>query len=472
MAQNSLEKTVEDTFSFLKEFDWIHSVQVTKIFDGTLHQIPSEWLPCLTELNTQELNNLPFLGEASVQMYPTWPASLHEFLSVASRLSLPRDQVDLQPVSVDAGMARGMSKKKLHEVSYMASLVDEVVAEANCDLIVDVGSGLGYLDHVLHQVYQHSVLGLETVDSHVTGAETRAATQGLQCGVKSVKFNLTNSATCFEQFEALLAKAASSLVCRSKNLVKSQATSVDSEAATKPESEMRTARCSLPCVCLVGLHCCGDLSPTMLAVFNQVASVQAVCFVSCCYHKMRCVSGEYNSFPLSHRCREVSTHLKKENPPYLIPPQTLRLGAQETRNRWKDQTEKDHLDHMHHVAYRGLLELADCCQAAAQRKLVRKCDFSSFEAFLCSFFSSSFFSQADISSGTSILRDLHTKYKDDFRLIEVFTALQTVLQPVIESFIYNDRLLWLMEQGHSNVKVVPVFSETISPRNLALVVIK
>ncbi|GFR85506.1 protein RRNAD1, partial [Elysia marginata] len=51
-------------------------------------------------------------------------------------------------------------------------------------------------------------------------------------------------------------------------------------------------------------------------------------------------------------------------------------------------------------------------------------------------------------------------------------ALQTVLQPVIESFIYNDRLLWLMEQGHSNVKVIPVFSETISPRNLALVVIK
>ena len=74
--------------------------------------------------------------------YPAWPTSLHEFLQLTSQLSLLRGQIDLQPTAIDANMARGMNQKKLHEVSYMASLVHNVMSEAGCDLIVDVGSGL------------------------------------------------------------------------------------------------------------------------------------------------------------------------------------------------------------------------------------------------------------------------------------------------------------------------------------------
>ena len=35
----------------------------------------------------------------------------------------------------------------------------------------------------------------------------------------------------------------------------------------------------------------------------------------------------------------------------------LRLAAQETRARWKGQTEADHEFHLKHVAYRGLLQV-------------------------------------------------------------------------------------------------------------------
>lgn len=42
----------------------------------------------------------------------------------------------------------------------------------------------------------------------------------------------------------------------------------------------------IPAICLTGLHCCGDLSPAMLHYFTRLDSIQSLCFVSCCYHRM------------------------------------------------------------------------------------------------------------------------------------------------------------------------------------------
>ncbi|GFN86192.1 upf0431 protein c1orf66-like protein [Plakobranchus ocellatus] len=396
-----LQKLAHDAFEFLKEFDWVHSTQVTHILDGTLHKIPCEWLPVLTNMSTDELNNFPFLGESSAYLYPLWPTSLHRFLDLAARLNIERGQAELKPATVDFRMARGMNPKKLHEVSYIATLIHDIMAETGCDTVVDVGSGLGYLDHVLHQVFGHTVVGLETSESHVSGAESRAANQGLQCeGIKTLRFNLVNDVVCFQQFDELLSTIVSASTCQCKNAIKDDCT----------------------------------------------------------------------SFPLSSYCKKQCHRLM----PWHILPQTLRLGAQETRSRWRMQSEEDHRNHIRHIAFRGLLELADCDDAAARRKLVRKCDFSSFKAFQDSYYSSSTFSASEISSGKSTLSYLYNEHKEDFSLIEIFTALQVVLQPVIECLIHHDRLLWLLEQGysHSKVKIIPVFDEAVSPRNLATVAIK
>ena len=40
-------------------------------------------------------------------------------------------------------------------------------------------------------------------------------------------------------------------------------------------------------VCMVGLHCCGDLTPTMLKCFKDIDCIRSLCCVSCCYHRMR-----------------------------------------------------------------------------------------------------------------------------------------------------------------------------------------
>ena len=39
-------------------------------------------------------------------------------------------------------------------------------------------------------------------------------------------------------------------------------------------------------ICLIGLHCCGDLTPTMLKLFTQSIELKALIVLGCCYHRM------------------------------------------------------------------------------------------------------------------------------------------------------------------------------------------
>lgn len=42
---------------------------------------------------------------------------------------------------------------------------------------------------------------------------------------------------------------------------------------------------SQPCM-IVGLHTCGDLAVTILRLFCEVATIQTVCVVGCCYNHL------------------------------------------------------------------------------------------------------------------------------------------------------------------------------------------
>lgn len=57
---------------------------------------------------------------------------------------------------------------------------------------------------------------------------------------------------------------------------------------------------------LIGLHCCGDLTPAMLKFYSQVDIVRGLCCVSCCYHRMTKLGNYRYSF--------ISDHYNKLNP--------------------------------------------------------------------------------------------------------------------------------------------------------------
>ncbi len=52
-----------------------------------------------------------------------------------------------------------------------------------------------------------------------------------------------------------------------------------------------------------------------------------------------------------------------------------------------------------------------------------------------------------------------------------FQALQVCMQPVIETLIHVDRILYLREHGIS-ARLEPVFDEEVSPRNTAILAVR
>jgi hypothetical protein len=42
---------------------------------------------------------------------------------------------------------------------------------------------------------------------------------------------------------------------------------------------------------IIGLHCCGDLTPTMMRMFLASEAAKCFCCVSCCYFRMQPIAG-------------------------------------------------------------------------------------------------------------------------------------------------------------------------------------
>ncbi|XP_046549291.1 methyltransferase-like protein 25B isoform X2 [Haliotis rubra] len=555
MTSRDLPK-FQDLLQFLYEFDWIHNFVTTRFFvDEVWRHMPEEWHNVLMAMSMGELNGLPF---ESHQDKPHFPESLTRFLQMSHKLSLPRDQVDiLSKKPVDPNLKRGMSPKKLHEVTTMSAVVKETAEKAGCDVIVDVGSGLGYLDQVLHKCYGYSVVGVEGCDGHVERAEKRSAKQDLQYGcICNVAFNLEQTREHLTTFQDRVSEAVRNLKpcvhsqkavnnprqvdsklisekdrkCQAGALAQDEIPNLDDmysgkhvcperclgsyvfdhndvsdnkaetvaivsgmcqdgneSTHTTPNLHNNDIRQGYPetgdvpvevssseerRVCMIGLHCCGDLTPTMLWYFLHMSSMRSLCLVSCCYHKMSFSeeSNRFNSFPLSEDCLTAYTDLKLQHPAWSLRPVSFRLAAQETRSRWRAQTEADHDTHVRHVAYRGILELF-CMEAKVNqldRKVIRKADFSSFDAF-----SQSIVTGLDVGSEVRAeylrhLQELYARHKPHFCYVEVITCLQVLVQPVLETLLQLDRHAYLMEHGVA-AQLVPIFQENISPRNITLI---
>ena len=63
-------------------------------------------------------------------------------MSEASLLSIHRQQHQHETASLGTEMVKGMNPKKKHEVEYLASLVNKVMEDSQCNIVVDIGSGL------------------------------------------------------------------------------------------------------------------------------------------------------------------------------------------------------------------------------------------------------------------------------------------------------------------------------------------
>lgn len=91
----------------------------------------------------------------------------------------------------------------------------------------------------------------------------------------SLIFDLQDNAQVMKQFEDLVTGI------------------VRQEGDLDPGSEVREVQGQDMKVCMTGLHCCGDLTPTMLKYFTKLDCVTLLAGVGCCYHRMAVKSGWY-----------------------------------------------------------------------------------------------------------------------------------------------------------------------------------
>ncbi|KAI8618080.1 methyltransferase domain-containing protein [Chytriomyces sp. MP71] len=182
-----------------------------------------------------------------------------------------------------------MSRKKLHEVSRLATLVLHTLEKssyANTTIVIDVGAGQGYLTHRLAAA--HACIAVDFDEIQTVGSKTRG--RELQRGrIKDASA---------ERHEILY---------RTMRINEAGLVGLVEELGRESPEEWKYA--------LVGLHACGDLSAnTMLGAFRTSKAIKMLAVVPCCFNLITepngnddasCNASGQHGFPLSKHLTEL-----------------------------------------------------------------------------------------------------------------------------------------------------------------------
>uniref|UniRef100_A0A8D8ZSV9 Methyltransferase-like protein 25 n=1 Tax=Cacopsylla melanoneura TaxID=428564 RepID=A0A8D8ZSV9_9HEMI len=173
----------KEAVDFFDQFSWVFDFPNTDILvKDVLSQIPPEWVSVFSTLTDDEIQQYP------VELFTknTWPLDLQKFTNKCKdyQLSIEQYSSSASPIKLSGALQRGVGKKKMHEISILSSLINEKCAENNIKCLVDIGSGVGYLDEILVHNYNFNVIGLECDQSKIDGALTRIEKQNTKNNVE------------------------------------------------------------------------------------------------------------------------------------------------------------------------------------------------------------------------------------------------------------------------------------------------
>ncbi|XP_027234538.2 methyltransferase-like protein 25B isoform X1 [Penaeus vannamei] len=449
------QKYMEDIAQFLHDMEWIYDFHVTKIFTKDIFsQMPEDWKASLLNLPVHTLNGIP---QGKTQ--DDWPLSLRLFLEKCQKFSLQnlaRASCENDPVAdtrkVPQTFTKGLSEKKTHEVLCLLKLTERIANVTGSKYVLDIGSGLGYIDSLLHNTLKLTVVGAESQKDRVKSATERQTRLFSECsGVRHIHWALTDDEeTLTRAHREVVEMMKADVICTCKEEKKGTRkplenlqSSMPVNCLTDPSQEYHHVEenSSLgKSAILIGLHACADLSPIMLKVFQDCPQLSSLILLSCCYHKMTpeklaiegnqsneencvCITDEtvgtdrgafrrveqspssltdedlracnFVNFPLSNALKTILAQKKIHFSTF-----GLRLAAQESGLRWMQQTEKDHETHRNSVAYRAILEAfcdKDKLAVKRLRRHARKSSFDNFEEYINTIITNYKFVPADSS---------------------------------------------------------------------------
>uniref|UniRef100_A0A182Q5R2 Methyltransferase domain-containing protein n=1 Tax=Anopheles farauti TaxID=69004 RepID=A0A182Q5R2_9DIPT len=306
-----------DAVDFLQRYRWIFCFNNTKFIRcGVLDKFPQEWVNDLHSVSNEEFNQIP-LGYVK----DSWCDSFKEFLHHVQQLQVRYDVHESNSRTVPR---KGISTKKIYEIENLCSFIEKTRSLQDPGLVVDLGSGLGYLSHLIHERCGLKVLGIEGNEQLVQTCNKR----------QSEHPTASDSVQFYHHF-----------------------ITPESFDFIQRELSSRFGVCSDRAASITGLHACADLSITAIDCFLRCSWVKSLTIMPCCYHRMKALDENdgacsFSNIPLSNKLREA---LGSDNV-NIISRSFLRLGCQQTATRWKAKTAEEHLLHGHIMFRRGLID--------------------------------------------------------------------------------------------------------------------
>ncbi|CAH8598232.1 unnamed protein product [Schistosoma bovis] len=567
MSSNSLNELIHNLLIFILEYNWIYNFQwigdLCKInkdssnlcISSIIESLPTSWKNVLKSASLQELQMF-VLGTSNLSHWPNslinlsiqcrqFTRLLFQYMIFKSNKQFPccyfnsnsicTDLIKcIQMNNIEKNYLLKLSKKKSYELKQILILIqtillsvvnnifhfnefllnnehisdhfqniplisnelieNSIMKDGNSSIplkIVDIGSGLGYLSNYIgyHLILKYGDLFTEP---QIIAVE---CDEGLHLKA------LTNLSQYNSIFQV---KSLTSVVKRL--LFRVESTNLD---LLQTRLYQFTSGYNY---LLLGLHCCGDLSQSMIELFHQDCSAKILLLVGCCYHKMT-----VEKFPTSDYLRKAMLNCDMNFIEKCITPATLRLACQHSPLTWLNWTELDANKHRIRVLARIILDLIlikynnlsmvferykrldPVTQCDAIKKLLatnyhendandnpRSLHFNDVYPHIINFWQKYL---ADIlCSNQSTNSDLcFTEYRDYFEqiwnLIPGLLALQQLFQPLLETIVLFDRLWYLREYGNVNGKYdqddpyqysgyIRIFDPVLSPRCMALLVCK
>lgn len=338
------------------------------------------------------------------------------------------------------------SPKKSHEVEVLSSIVAMLKLICRSTHVVDIGDGKGYLSSMLALHHSIPVLGIDSSAINTRSANKRAGKlqkawkNMLKYPNKSVPPNSDSHIT--------------------DNQLYKQTTMYVDENANLKELVCNTFMENCDGCSLMGLHTCGDLSPTSLKIYNKHSYIKSICNVGCCYHLLTEIQENEASygFPLSE-------HLQTRN--FMVGRQARMLASQSI-DRILANKSVDNKIVFYRAVYQVLLLKYQPHLAGKHIGRLKK-DCNSFLEYV-RFASKRINAEFNVSDDE--ICEVYREYENREIELNIFYLLRSFLAQVVECVILLDRLLFLLERGHTCSYLVQFFDRVLSPRCYGIISIK